>query len=49
MKKAVFGGESDPQFSGKRRTDVTEFGAVGMAMYDFPIMVNKIRGSISHS
>jgi hypothetical protein len=48
MEKAVFGGESDPQFSGKGWTDMTEFGTVGKAMYDFPIVVNSIRGSISH-
>jgi hypothetical protein len=42
MEKAEFGGESDPQFSGKGWTDMTEFGTVGKAMYDFPIVVNSI-------
>jgi hypothetical protein len=27
---------------------VTEFRTVGVAMYDFPIVVNSVRGSISH-
>jgi hypothetical protein len=30
--KAVFGGESDPHFSGKEWTDMTEFDAVGKAV-----------------
>jgi hypothetical protein len=48
MKEAEFGGEPDPQFSGKGWTDMTEFGTVGKAMYDFPIMVSSFRGTISH-
>jgi hypothetical protein len=48
MEKAVFGCESDPQFSGKGWTDIIEFGTVGKAMYVFQIVVSSIRGSISH-
>jgi hypothetical protein len=48
MEKAIFGGESDPQFSWKEWTDMTEFGTVGKAVYDFPRVVRSIRGSVSH-
>jgi hypothetical protein len=46
--KAVFGSESDPQFSGKVRADMTKFCNVGRDMHDFPIVVNSIRGSIPY-
>jgi hypothetical protein len=42
MGKGVFGGDSDPRFSGKGLTDITEFGNVEKAMYNFSMMVNTI-------
>jgi hypothetical protein len=48
IEKAVFTGDSDPQFSGKGWTDMTELGTIGKAMCDFPVVVTSIRGCISH-
>jgi hypothetical protein len=47
IEEAVIGDESDLRFSGKGWTDMTEFGTVGRAVYDFQIVVNGIRGFIS--
>jgi hypothetical protein len=48
MENAVFGGESDSQFSEKERTDKSEFDTIKKAMCDFSIVVDSIHGSVSY-